>query len=62
MFRNLILVLIIAGAAMAVPMLYREHPQAFEAAALDDDALIGMSFLKRLRHYSVEDGTLVLEQ
>lgn len=32
MFRNLILVLIIAGAAMAVPMLYREHPQAFEAA------------------------------
>jgi aspartyl protease family protein len=31
-FRNLILVLIIAGAALAVPALYREHPQVFEAA------------------------------
>jgi aspartyl protease family protein len=30
--RNFILVLIIAGAAAAVPVLYREHPQIFEAA------------------------------
>lgn len=37
-----------------------------EAAVLDDRALsgtlVGMSFLSRLRRYSVEDGMLVLEQ
>lgn len=37
-----------------------------DVAVLDDSALsgvlIGMSFLNRLSHYSVEDGALVLEQ
>lgn len=31
MFRNLVLIMIVAGVSTAVPVFYRDHPEAFEA-------------------------------
>lgn len=55
-----------AAATLQSVSLGRIHLENVEAAVLKDDALdgtlVGMSFLRRLDSFRVEDGTLVLKQ
>jgi aspartyl protease family protein len=55
-----------AAAVIGRLELGRIHVENVEALVLDDQALegilIGMNFLNRLRRYSVEGGTLIMEQ